>query len=107
MDTMAYLNREEREALARELTTMSAGKARGKLRRMDPNSRLRYLRNAQQTGEYLTSLDLPGRGVIVTLVEREVEKQTFSDKPGAAPIRLKPDFSLEQVIVDRKPENNT
>lgn len=104
---MAYLNREEREALAHELTTMSAGKARGKLRRMDANVKLRFLRNAQQTGEYLTSLDLPGQGVTVTLVEHETEAQVASDKPGAAPIRLKPDFYLDQVIVDPMPENHT
>jgi hypothetical protein len=74
---------------------------------MDPNVKLRYLRNAQQTGEYLTSLDLPGQGVVVTLVERETEQRVATDKPGAAPIRLKPEFRLTEVIVDPMPENQT
>ncbi len=104
---MAYLNGDEREALARELAAMNVGKARGKLRRMDPNVRLRFMRNAQETGEYLTRIDLPGKGVIVTLVEREKEEQTASDKPGSAKIRFKSEYDLAEVIVDPLPENNT
>ena len=102
---MAYLNREAREKLANELTSMSVGKARGKLRRMDPGVKLRFLRNAQATGEYLTRLELPGAGVFVTLVERETEAQVATDKPGSAAVRLKPDFTLTEVIVEPTPEN--
>lgn len=104
---MAYLNREEREKLANELTTMSVGKARGRLRRMDPNVRLRFIRNAQASGEYITRLDLPGQGVVVSLIERKTEAQVANDKPGSATVRLKPDFRLTEVIVDPMPENHT
>lgn len=104
---MAYLNREEREKLANELTTINVGKARGKLRRMDPDVKLRYMRNAQATGEYLTRLELPGAGVFVTLVERGTESQTATDKPGSATVRFKPDFELTEVIVEPTPENRT
>jgi hypothetical protein len=104
---MAYLNREEREKLANELTTMSAAKVRGKLRRMDSGVKLRYLRNAQGSGEYTTRLELPGTGVLVTLVESESEAQVATDKPGSATVRLKPDFRMTQVIVDPTAENRT
>lgn len=104
---MAYLNRDEREKLANELSTMNVGKARGRLRRMDPNVKLRFIRNAQATGEYITRLDLPNQGVVVSLVERETETQSATDKPGSAMVRLKPDFRLTEVIVDPMPENRT
>ncbi|MCC6802599.1 MAG: hypothetical protein IT319_06925 [Anaerolineae bacterium] len=104
---MAYLNREEREKLANELVTMNVGKARGKLRRMDANVKLRFIRNAQATGEYLTRLELPDSGVLVTLVERKTEAQTANDKPGSASVRLKPEFTLTEVVVDPTAENRT
>ncbi len=104
---MAYLNPEEREKLLGELTRMSVSKARGKLRRMDPKVKLAYLRNAQETGEYWTRLDLPTQGIMVTLIERETEVQSATDEPGAAPVRLKPNFALAEVVIDPMPENQT
>lgn len=104
---MAYLNREEREKLASELTTMSVPRARGKLRRMDSNVKLRFIRNAQASGEYKTRLDLPNLGAVVTLVERETDEQVYADKPGSAAVRLKPDFRLTEVIVEPTLENRT
>jgi len=104
---MAYLNHDEREKLLQELTRMKVGAARGKLRRMDPKSRLAYMRNAQETGEYWTRYELDSLGVIVTLVERETETQTADDAAGSAAIRLKPDFELSEVIIDPTPDNHT
>jgi hypothetical protein len=104
---MAYLNRQEREALLRDLTTMNFNKAKGKLRRMDPNVKLAFLRNAQASGEFHTRYILPGAGVIATLIETETEQQTATNKPGAAPIRTKADFQMRQVIVEPTPENHT
>jgi|SRR5664279_180763 len=104
---MAYLNHEEREKLASDLTKISVSKARGKLRRMDPKVKLAYLRNAQGSGEYTTRFDLFGLGTVVTLVERESEEQSATDKQGSAPVRLKSEFSLAEVIVDPMPENKT
>lgn len=105
---MAYLNREEREKLLKELTTTSASRARGKLRRMDPKVKLAYMRNMQESGEYWTRLDMPTCGVVVTLVERETEKQV-ADKEfsGSMSVRLQTEFSLAEVMVEPTPENQT
>jgi hypothetical protein len=94
---MAYLNLQERQQLAADLVKVSAGRARGKLRRMDPNVKLAFLRNAQEPGVYSTRLDLPTLGVMVTLVEDERETQTTDSAAGSANIRLKRDFKLSQV----------
>lgn len=104
---MAYLNREEREKLLNDLTKMSAPRARGKLRRMDSKVKLAYLRNAQESGEYWTRYDLGGLGVVVTLVERADETQTFTDKQGSAPVRLSKDYRLTEVTVEPTLENKT
>ncbi len=105
---MAYLNRQEREALLNQLTSMSFNQAKGKLRRMDAKGKLAVLRNAQATGEYHTRFDLYGLGVVVTLIEREIsDDQVSGSEPGAAPIRLKPVFQLDEVIIDPMPENHT
>lgn len=104
---MAYLNREEREKLLHELTTMSVSRARGKLRRMDPQSRLAYMRNMQESGEYATRLILPTCGVVVTLIEREAEEQLARAFQGSMKTRLQPEFRLAEVTVEPTPENQT
>lgn len=105
---MAYLNRDEREKLLHDLTTMKVPQIRGKLRRMDPHVKLRFMRNAQTTGEFMTRLDLPGQGIIVTLVERDVnEATTTTTAAGSASVRLSPDFRLQEVVIDPTPENKT
>jgi hypothetical protein len=71
---MAFLNKQERDQLENELKGMKFGKATGKLRSMDPNGRLVYYRNVQETGEWNTRYELKGLGARVTLVERQVEK---------------------------------
>jgi hypothetical protein len=104
---MAYLNLQERQQLAADLVKVSAGRARGKLRRMDSNVKLAFMRNAQGADVYSTRLDLPTLGVMVTLVEDERQTQTRDDAPGSANVRLKRDLKLSQVIVDPMPENQT
>ncbi len=104
---MAYLNREEREKLLHELTTISVSKARGKLRRMDPKAKIAYLRNMQESGEYETRLDLPTCGVAVTLVERETEKQLDNAFAGSMATRSQTSFTLSEVRVEAMPENRT
>ena len=104
---MAYLNRDERDKLMRDLTTMRFNQAKGKLRRIDPQGKLAYLRNAQETGEYWTRFELYGLGTVVTLVERESEAQVADDQPGSAPVRLKPDYELAEVMVEPMPDNHT
>ena len=74
---MAFLNKQERERLESELKGMKFGRAAGKLRALDPNGRLVYYRNAQETGELLTRYELKGLGARVTLVEIQVKKPTL------------------------------
>ncbi len=105
---MAYLNAQQREALARELTTMKFNQAKGKLRRMDAQGELAFLRNAQATGEYLTRFELHGLGVVVTLIEREPsEDVTTTSATGSASVRLKPNFVLDEVDVAPLPDNHS
>lgn len=105
---MAYLNQQEREKLLEELVKMNnVPKARGKLRRMDPKVRLAYIRNMQQSGEYETRYDLHGLGTVVRLIETGDEETVFTDKPGSAAVRMKPEFRLKEVIVEPMPENRT
>lgn len=73
---MAFLNKQERSQLENELKGMKFGRATGKLRGMDPNVRLVYYRNAQETGEWLTRYELKGLGTRVTLVEKRIETPT-------------------------------
>ncbi|MEP7293324.1 MAG: hypothetical protein ABI835_16190 [Chloroflexota bacterium] len=104
---MAYLNQQEREKLLDELTRMSIGKARGKLRRMDAKGKIAFMRNAQSPGEYVTRYDLHGLGTVVTLVEREGEAAVTKDLAGSASVRSKPEFRLAEVTVEPMPENRT
>lgn len=104
---MAYLNHEEREKLARDLSSMKFNQAKGRLRRIDAQGRLRYIRNSQAVGEYHTRFELDGLGVVVTLVEHGSEPQSATDKPGSASVRLKPEFVMSEVIVEPTPENRT
>lgn len=105
---MAYLNQQEREKLLQDLVKLNnVPRARGKLRRMDPKVRLAYMRNMQASGVYETRFDLFGLGTVVRLIERQDEHEVATDKPGAAPVRLKPEFTLSEVIVEPMPENKT
>ncbi len=104
---MAYLNQQERDKLLNELTKMSVPRARGKLRRMDPQVKLAFMRNAQASGEFLTRFDLRGLGTVVTLVERQGAPEITTDKPGSASVRLKGEFYLTEVRVEPMPENHT
>ena len=96
---MAFLNQQEREALAKELRGMSFNKAKGKLNRLDPRGRLAFYRNNQGTNQHMTRFNLDGLGTRVTLVEQH------APLPGA--VRLKSRFILIEVIVEPTPDNRT
>jgi hypothetical protein len=98
---MAYLNKQEREALLNDLAKMSFNQAKGKLRRMDPKGRLAFYRNIQSTTNYHTRFDLEGLGTRVTLIERQVEN------PAKKPGNVAADFELAEVIVEPLPGNRT
>ncbi len=96
---MAYLNTQQRQELLDELKKMRFNRAKGKVRGMDSKSRLRFYRNAQNTGRLMTSYELPTLGTRVTLVEQVDEK----DKGG----KLKAEYDLAEVWVEALPGNNT
>jgi hypothetical protein len=95
---MAYLTKEQRDALKAELEDMTFNQAHGKLKRT-PHSRLAFYRNAQQTGQWLTKWVLTEQGTQVTLIERNV----FRDKD--KPNRVKNAYELVEVIVEPTPDN--
>jgi hypothetical protein len=98
---MAYLNEAERQQLLDQLITMDFKKARGKLRRLDPKSRVVVFRNNQNTGEWHTRYELPGLGTRVILVESRLTPAATPDQ------RLSDDYDLVRVIVEPLPDNRT
>jgi hypothetical protein len=100
---MAYLNRQEREALLNELKDMKINKARGKLRRMDKKGSVAYYRNAQMSGKLYTRYRLEGMGTQVTLVE------VLQPPPPNASYKnpYKAKYEFVEVIVEPTPENRT
>lgn len=96
---MAYLNAQQRQELVDELKKMNFNKAKGKVRGLDPNSRMVYYRNSQGVGRWMTRYDLPGLGTRVTLVETHKD----TDHEG----KLKSEFDYSEVIVEAMPGNNT
>lgn len=99
---MAYLNSDERDQLAQELVNLNFNRARGRLRRMDSKLRLGVYRNVQNVGEWMTTYDLPGRGVRITLIET---LDYAEDRQRAG--RQRSDFALTKVIVEPTPDNRT
>ncbi|HYO88660.1 MAG TPA: hypothetical protein VER79_08420 [Candidatus Limnocylindrales bacterium] len=102
---MAYLNRDEREALLNDLKTMSFRKAKGRLQRIDPKGRMAYYRNAQQTGEFVTEFVLEGKGTQVRLIEEMTTKDGKVTQFGMN--RLKLNYQFVRVEVEPTPENRT
>lgn len=96
---MAFLNRQEREKLLNELTTLTFNKAKWKLRRLDPKGSMAFFRNMQTSGKFHTRFNLEGLGTRVTLVE------TQTQAPSKTPGFNKSQFELVEVIVEPTPEN--
>lgn len=96
---MAYLDVAQRKTLLDELSGMKFGRAKFKLRLMDPKCRLMYLRNVQQSGEWHTKFVLESLGTQVTLVERNhAENNQY---------RNKQNFEFVNVIVEPTAENRS
>jgi hypothetical protein len=100
MQFMAHMTVEEMKKLADELSGYSFGKASGKLRRLDSQNKLAFFRNAQSPTTLHTRYALPSKGIQVTLVESVVD--TVMDTPN----RLKPKYTMEEVIVETLPESS-
>jgi hypothetical protein len=96
---MAYLNQQQRLELLNELKNMKFMRAKGKVRRLDEESRLVFWRNSQRVGQLITRYDLPTLGTRVTLVEG-VDEVSNNGK-------LKAQYDLVEVQVEPLPGNNT
>ena len=96
---MAFLNEAERKTLLEDLSAMKFNRAKFKLLRMDPQGRLAYYRNVQQSGEWHSKFILEGLGVAVTLVE---VNHAANDQH-----RNKQNFQFTNVIVEPTPENRS
>lgn len=94
---MTYLNEQQRQSLLDELAKMKFNKAKGKVRGLDPKSRLVFYRNSQGVGRWMTRYELPTLGVRVTLVE--------SHEDAAHEGKLKSEFELSEVVVEALPAN--
>lgn len=97
---MAFLNKTEREQLRDELKKMRFNQAKGKVRGMDPKSRLVYLRNVQNVNQWATRYELPTYGVRVTLLEHHDTKEAKSGK-------IKSEYDLIDVLVEPTPANKS
>ena len=96
---MAYLNNAQRKTLLDDLSGMKFNRAKFKLLRMDPDGRLAYFRNVQQTGEWHTKVILDGLGTAVTLVEVDHAENNQA--------RNKQKFEFVNVIVEATPDNRS
>ena len=96
---MAYLNNAQRKTLLDDLSGMKFNRAKFKLLRMDPDGRLAYFRNVQQTGEWHTKVILDGLGTAVTLVEVNHAENNQA--------RNKQKFEFVNVIVEATPDNRS
>lgn len=97
---MAYLNQQQREELVERLSKMKFNRAKHTLVRMDPKGKLAYFRNNQETGKWMTRVDLYSLGTRVTLVE----SNSVSDKTGRL---VRSGYELEEIIVEPMPDNHT
>lgn len=99
---MAFLNTQERENLQNDLKGMKFNQAKGKVRGMDPKSRIVFLRNVQNVNQWITRYDLPTLGARVLLIEEKLDQ---ADGRRAGWFREA--FTLVDVKVEPMPENRT
>lgn len=90
---MAHLNKQERDALLDELKDKRFERCQRILVLKDPKSRLKFWRNSQEVGRWMTRYILPSYGTQVTLVE---SLDLTGDKRN---------FSLAEIIVEPTPDN--
>jgi hypothetical protein len=79
---MAFLSKEERDALAEEIKDKNFGQIRGYVHGKDSKSRLAYFRNVQESGKWMTRYVLETFGTMVTVYEdlKEENKGWFSKR---------------------------
>lgn len=90
---MPYLNKQERDALLDELRGKRFERCQRILVLKDPQVRMKYWRNSQEVGRWLTRYVLQSMGTQVTLVE---SLDTSSGKR---------EFTLTEIIVEPTADN--
>lgn len=90
---MAFMNKQERDALLDELKGNRFERCQRLLVLKDPKVRMKYWRNVQEVGRWMTRYVLPTYGVQVTLVE---SLATHDEKRR---------FTLTEIIVEPTADN--
>ncbi len=97
---MAFINKQEREELERELKEMNDFiKVKRRLFTIDQKGRLVYFRNAQYANRLMTRFDLEGLGTRVTIFEKHTREP---DKGGQY---WNSHYELDDIEVEALPEN--
>jgi hypothetical protein len=91
---MAHLNKQERDALLDELKNKKFERCQRILVLKDPKVRMKFWRNSQEVGRWMTRYILPSYGTQVTLVEG-LELTGDQRK-----------FVLSEIIIEPTPDNN-
>ncbi len=97
---MAFLNKEERDALLEEIKDLKFDQIKGRLRGKDPRNRLAYYRNVQNVNQWVTRYVLPSLGTQVTLVES-------LDMTPSSKTLVKTSYHLVEIVVEPTSENRT
>jgi len=92
---MAFLNKDERDALLDEIKDKNFNRIRNHLYAKDQKGRLGYYRNVQESGKWMTRYILEGLGTQVTVVE------TLRDNARGN----KKEYVMEEIMVEPMPEN--
>lgn len=66
---MAFMNKQERDAMLDKMNGKSFQQIRGIVNSTDKKARIAYYRNVQETGKWMTRYIMEGAGTIVTLTE--------------------------------------
>jgi len=94
---MAFLNKDERDALLNDIKNKSFNGIRGYVNRKDAKARLAYFRNVQESGKWMTRYVLEGLGTQVTVYEKldEENEGWFSKRK----------YEIEQIVVEPTANN--
>ncbi len=92
---MAFLNKQERDALLDDIKDMRFQQIRGYVNRKDPKTRLAYFRNVQQSGKWMTRYVLESLGTQVTLVEQPKINERNNRRT----------YDIEEIIVEPTADN--
>lgn len=94
---MAFLNKQERDALLDDIKDKNFNGIRGYVHGKDAKARLAYFRNAQESGKWMTRYVLEGFGTRVTVYEKinAEQKVGYSQRT----------YVIEQIVVEPTDSN--